>query len=161
MNQNKIVVVGIGHPFRSDDALGLKAIEYLQKKLPTTVQTRTLLADPTELLEFFSEFSHVYLIDAIYSQTVSPGTLFRLDGFSVDNMSTNLRASTHAFDIGQVLQLAENLHLIPHKLVIYGIEAKSFSQGDCLSDEVNKNFTVMIEQIVDEVTKDLRRNSNA
>lgn len=148
---NKVIVVGIGHPFRGDDALGPEVVSLLQKRLPKSVQLKAILGDIAELLSIFEEFTHVYIVDAVYSQRVPPGTPFRVDGSKIKDVSKHCRTSTHAFDISQAIELATNLGLLPHKLVIYGIEGENFEHGNYLSSSV----CAQVEKLCDELYNEL------
>lgn len=147
---NNVIVVGIGHPLRGDDSLGFNMIEALIGQLPNHITLAKMLGDMIELLDMFAQYSQVFLVDAIVTGQAMPGTIHRLTEKTL-SLSSYCRASTHSFDLGQVIELARSLQALPQALIIYGIEAKQFEHGKSLSPEVLAQFDVLKEKIITEV----------
>ena len=150
--KNKSVIIGIGHPFRGDDALGPQAISLLKPHLPPTVDSMTLLGDLSALLSIFENYEAVYLIDAIVTKQSLPGTYHRLEGILPDTAST-CRTSTHAFDISQAIEMAHVLNCLPKKLVIFGMEAEQFTEGGPLSNALSSQLPQFINTILNELSQ--------
>lgn len=149
--KNNTIVVGIGHPFRGDDSLGPKAITQLQPLLPKGIDTKTIVGDIAELLDIFENYTQVFLVDIIFTQQALPGKRYRLEGVELKQFANCCRTSTHAFDISQVLALADNLGILPSKLVIYGIEGQDFSQSEALSAEVQAQLEPLVYDLYKEI----------
>ncbi len=78
--------------------------------------------------------------------------LHRLD-LLIDPIPTNfIHNSSHLFGIVEAIALARELHQLPSRLLLYGIEAKIFAAGAPLSSEVEGSVTHVVNGIVDEVT---------
>lgn len=149
--KNNTIVVGIGHPFRGDDALGPKVITLLKPLLPSQVDSKTILGDIADLLDIFENYSQIFLVDAIVTQQRPIGTRYRFEGDSLKQFSDRCRSSTHAFDISQALEIASSLQLIPKKLVIYGIESQNFSPSEELSAEVATSLQPLVNDLYQEI----------
>lgn len=149
--KNSIIVVGIGHPFRGDDGLGPKAIMQLQSQLPPGIETKSILGDLAEILDIFEHYATVFIIDIIVTENAPPGTRYRLTKPDLKEFAHCCRTSTHAFDLSQALEMAQNLNIMPEKLIIYGIEGYDFSHTDALSLEV----TAQIKPLIDDLTREI------
>lgn len=113
-------VVGVGHPRRGDDALGL---------LAARLAGGTELADGAALIEAFEGADAVVVLDAMRSGR-PPGTLERFDASSAPLPARRLRpASSHAFGVAEAIELARALGRLPRRLVVIGIEGESFEAG--------------------------------
>ncbi|MFI4937661.1 MAG: hydrogenase maturation protease [Candidatus Berkiellales bacterium] len=156
---NNIIVVGIGHPFRGDDSLGIKAIALLQSIDPH-IETKSLLGDISQLLDIFANYQQVYLIDAIVTQQSPSGTRYRLVGEDLKQLSSCCRCSTHTFDIAQALELATNLGMMPDKLIIYGIEGQNFSHTEELSQPVQAQLPQLVNDLYQEIYPHARTQFN-
>jgi hydrogenase maturation protease len=151
MRENSIAVIGIGHPDRGDDALGHLTIQELQTQLPKAVYTGSLLGDVADILDIFTNYNTVILIDALMTPQGKPGEIFRFSENAIFDDAKTCRTSTHAFDLAQTLALAQNLAILPSSLVIYGMQAIQFEQGQGICEAMQKNFTLFIKQIKQEV----------
>jgi hydrogenase maturation protease len=149
--KNNTIIVGIGHPFRGDDSLGPKAIAQLQPLLPNKIDSKSILGDVSELLDIFENYTNVFIVDAIFTQVSPPGTLYRLEGSDLKQLSNCCRTSTHAFDISQALEIAANLESLPSKLVIYGIEGRDFSHSENLSSDVAAQLPMLLKDLLNEI----------
>ena len=158
---NKMVIVGIGHPHRGDDAVGTLAIEYLRQMLPAHIPTQTCLGDMASLLDLFQQFETVYLIDAMVTNENTPGTLFRLNEVELATIASQCRTSTHAFDLGQTIDMARSLEMLPKQLVLFGIEARQFEAGATLSPAVKQALPRLVEMIIKELIEQDKELSNA
>lgn len=147
------ILVGIGHPMRGDDSLGPTVIEQLKDTLPSDISTRVIQGDIAELMDIFENYQAVYLVDAIVTGEKPPGTLYQLEGDSIDAVAA-CRTSTHAFDLGQSIEIARNLAILPKALVVFGIESDYFEQDDQCSSKVKAQIPPLIEMIVNTLNAD-------
>jgi hydrogenase maturation protease len=133
----EVLVVGVGHPDRGDDAAGWLVAERLRDRfgdLPE-VEVRQLSADPAALLTVpaWDTAAHVVLVDAIVTGA-PPGSV---EVLGPDQPLPSPRASgTHDLDLVATLQLADALGRLPQDLTIVGIEGVRFGVGDLPSPAV-------------------------
>lgn len=146
MNPN-IIIIGIGHPDRGDDALGALAVDRLQPLLPSHIHTKKCLGDLTAIIEDFGSYSQVILIDAIKSNH-PPGFLHYFTPKNITCAPRQNHASSHAFDLQQTLELSKHLGVDTNHIHLYGIEAKQFDYGKGLSQEVTQQMDNLISMII-------------
>jgi hydrogenase maturation protease len=132
-----VLVVGVGHPDRGDDAAGWLVAERLRERLGDhdEVEVVRLSADPAGLLTLpaWDAAAHVVLVDAIVTGA-PPGSV---EVLGTDQPLPSPRASgTHDLDLVATLQLAQALGRLPRDLTIVGIEGVRFGVGDLPSPAV-------------------------
>lgn len=140
------IVVGIGNPYRGDDAAGWVVIDALAKKaldIPLIKQR----GDVAELLDIFSRFAHVYLVDAC----IGIDAWQRIDVHQTPLVLENHPTSTHGFSLSQAIALAKNLSMLPKKIIIYAISGEQYAMSDGLSPSTNK----MIAEVIDAILKEI------
>ena len=146
----KVLIVGIGNPFRSDDAVGTVVIQQLREFASPRLAVRELSGEGSSLINAWSGYSSVYLIDAVCSGA-PVGTIHRLDLRTKEDLERYSRAfSTHDFGVGGAVELAKALDKLPPKLVLYGIEGDCFSPGIDLSPEVLAAVPSVIRLVLEE-----------
>jgi hydrogenase maturation protease len=91
----------------------------------------------------------VFVIDAV-SSNVKPGTIHRFDAAWQPPQKRIFQNSTHAFGLHEAMQLAQCLHQLPSRLIIYGIEGESFAIGKRLSAKVKNAVPYLIDCILAE-----------
>jgi hydrogenase maturation protease len=146
----KVVVIGVGNPFRSDDAVGRVVVRQLRKGVPPGVQIVEETGDGAELLTAWEGAECVILVDAVQSGA-SPGTLHRLDARNETLPSWFSHVSTHAFGVGEAIELARRMGDLPANLIVYGIEGLDFSAGTRLSPEVAEEVPSAASFILQEI----------
>ena len=144
------LVIGLGNEYRRDDAVGLLVARRLKEVAPQHVRVVEESGWGTALIDRWKDAEAVILIDAAHSGA-RPGTVHRLDGHSEPIPSGFFRCSTHAFGVGEAVELARALGRLPRCLVVYGIEGKTFETGLGLSPEIQK----AVQQVVECVLREL------
>lgn len=148
--QYPILVIGVGNAFRSDDAVGLIVAQKLREKHLNGVMVAEAHDDGAALMEMWGDAGDVILVDAIQSGA-EPGTLHRFDAHSQPMPAGWFGCSTHAFNVAEAVELARALDRLPSRLIVYGVEGKSFEIGGALSPEVEASAQSVVERIVTEV----------
>jgi hydrogenase maturation protease len=148
----RILVVGVGNAYRSDDAVGLIVARRLQQEVGDLVTVREESGEGTTLIESWKGADTVILIDAVRS-SAEPGALCRFDTRVQPLPATLFHHSTHAFGVAEAVELARALDQLPSHLVVYGIAGKTFTAGVGLSAEVEK----AVEGLVERVRQELER----
>lgn len=145
---NDAVVVGIGNAYRSDDGAGWAVVDALQKTYSKNVAYKKLGGDVAQLLDIFSKFSIVYLVDACCSDRES---WRRFDVSESDLFMKETLTSSHGFGVSQAIALAKNLDLMPKKIIIYAIFGKRFIMGDCMSSSVADAIPHVVAALIKEL----------
>lgn len=149
----KTVVIGLGNPLASDDALGLEAIKRLgASELPAEVELIEGGTVGIGLIDLVAGAERAVLIDAALSGG-KPGTIHRyrfedLPAEPVFQLSAHGFGPVEAIRLGQMVRPEE----MPGEIVLYGVEAgetESFRVG--LSEAVTRALPELVEQIAEEV----------
>ena len=144
------IVVAIGNAFRSDDGAGLAVAGRLRGRMPAGVELVECVQEPSRLIDACEGASVAVIVDAVASGAV-PGTLHRFDA-STDPVPARLfRSSTHAFGVGEAIELARALGRLPARVIVYGIEGEAFGAGEGLTTPV----AAAVERAADAVLTDV------
>lgn len=112
------LLVGIGSPHGSD-RVGWVVADLLEPKLPSPWEVRRARV-PTDLLDWIDGCGRLHLLDAC-PLIERVGTVHRLEW--PDRRITESRTATsHDYDLPQVLQLAQRLGQLPQEVVVWAIE---------------------------------------
>src|SRR3990167_4861892 len=149
-NKHSILIIGIGNPYRGDDAVGLRIAQDIKKKSPDHVNVIEQSGEGISLMDSWKDSDAVILIDAVYSGA-KPGTIHRFDAHTQPIPSKFFHYSTHAFGVAEAIELARALKQLPPHLIVYGIEGKCFEAGIKLSWEAEK----AVEEVMMRVQQDI------
>ena len=145
-----ILLIGIGNEYRSDDSIGLHVIRALKKQnLPETIMVESS-GDGAELIEFFSLARMAIVIDAVSSGR-KPGTIYEFEAHEQPVPAQLSFQSTHAFGVGEAIELARVLEQLPPILLVYAIEGANFSTGFELTPKVEEAAYKVAERVRDKV----------
>lgn len=145
----RVLIIGVGNAYRSDDAVGLVVARRLREdgdaKLDdVTIQEQS--GEGTALLEAWKEAGAVILIDAVQSGA-PPGTVHRFDASRQALSAVFSCASTHSFGLAEAIEMARALQQLPAHCVVYGIEGQNFAAGIELSPAVEQAVDGVVERI--------------
>lgn len=144
-----IIIVGIGNPYRGDDAAGWTVIDGLKETVGSTIKLVKQQGDVAELLDIFAHHKSVYLVDACRSNELT-GAWQRIDVHQQPIPPENSQTSTHGFSVSQAIALAKNLDQLPNKLILYAITGDNYSISCILSPLVVKSIHSVIKAILNE-----------
>ena len=131
----RTVVIGVGNPYRGDDGLGLAVAERVRGRLPAGVEVVECEQEPTRLLDAWDGADVAIVVDACASGAPA-GTVHRFDVSGGRLPEHTFRSSTHAFGVGDAVELARALGRLPARVVVYGVEGEGFAAGAALSAPV-------------------------
>lgn len=145
MSAARPLVIGIGQPWRGDDAAGLAALEGLEDL------DADLLAHHGEglgLLTVWEGRAMVVLIDAAAGDA-RPGTLAHFEGSLPAEAAA--RSSSHAFGVFEAVQTARALGRLPARLIVHTVAGACWDLGAPLSPAV----VAVLPALRDAVRRDL------
>lgn len=142
------VVIGVGNRWRRDDAVGLKVVDALRERVDDTVTLVESDGEPTRLLESFALAPTVVMVDAVVTGA-PPGTLHRFtdDGLP-DQMG--IGQSSHLVQLHETIALGKTLGRLPNGLVLIGIEATDFDNGEGMTEPVERAVDAAIDAVLTE-----------
>lgn len=139
-----MLIIGIGHALRGDDAAGPRAVEELAKR---GFETRILDGEGARLIDAWESRDRVIVIDAMIAGG-EPGTIRIIEAAKTPVQAGLFRYSSHAFGLAEAVETSRALGNLPSRLTIYGIEGGDFSLGAPIGDAVAAAVERVIATIV-------------
>jgi len=143
----RILVIGVGNEYRSDDAAGLVVARRLRQLSLGNVTVIEASGEGTDLMESWKGADTVIIVDAA-SSGAKPGRIHRIDARAQRIPTGLLRYSTHAFSVGEAVELARAMNRLPPRMVIYGIEGERFDEGTVLSRAVQGSVDIVVDLVL-------------
>lgn len=144
----RAMIIGIGNEYRGDDALGLMAARRLRRLLPKEAAVLMHGGDGAQLMGAWADADVVFVVDAVCS-SAPPGTIHRFDASADPLPADFFRHSTHAFGLVDAIELARTFGDLPARLIVYGIEGRTFEAGTELSAEAAGALDRVVKDIVE------------
>lgn len=142
----KALLIGIGHSFRGDDAIGPMVAESLKG-----IQGLDVLihhGEGTDLMERWAGYQTVIIVDATCSGT-EPGTIRVWDALADALPAGLFPKGSHVFGLAEGIEMARIMDRLPQAMSIIGIEGRSFTAGDVMTPEVEMATTQAKVIIID------------
>jgi len=147
--ENEILFIGVGNPLRGDDAAGPLAVKLMRDRNCAGLRVIEHEGEGASLMDAWTGAQSVIIVDALAAD-LPPGTICRLDASEKPLPAELFPGSTHALGLREAVELSRALDRLPPRVIIYGIQAKSFETGAPLSAEVES----AVRELVAQVTKD-------
>jgi hydrogenase maturation protease len=131
MNGERVVVLGLGNPFRGDDAAGLRVAEEVERLLRerpvsgVTVLTSTRAG--LDVIDLLTGSTRAIVVDCLEAAHPCPGHVRRL---TLDACSGSARlVGAHDLSLGDAFAFARATGIpMPTEVEVYGIEAAGTEQ---------------------------------
>ena len=144
----RIVVVGLGNPLLTDDAVGVRAAELLAERLAgTPVDVVQSAWGGMRFVDLLAGYDRAVIIDAIEWQQGPPGTIYRL---TPDQAIPTLRAvSYHDVSLGTAMALGRSLDIpLPGDIVFFAVEAlEARTFGEHLTPAVQAALPELVQRV--------------
>ena len=134
------LLIGLGHPFRSDDAAGIEVARRV-RSLPAHER----MTASYELMDLWEGADDVIVVDATHSGA-SAGTVRYYDPLR-DPLPRKTFASSHGIGLAETIAMAEELGRLPSRVLVCGIEAGNLSAGTSMSPAVEKAVARVVRDI--------------
>ncbi len=145
----KPLVIGVGNVFRGDDGAG----PTVARQLRAIVLEADIVEESGEgatLIGLWSGRERVFVVDAVVSGA-DAGTIFRFDAHAEELPGVFARLSSHAFGVQEAIELSRSLGQLPSRLIVYGIEGRTFETGATMSEPVRRSAEVVVKRISEEL----------
>jgi hydrogenase maturation protease len=151
VSERGVLVVGVGNELRGDDGAGIAVARRVRGPAARAgVDVREQLGEPIELLDVWQGRDAVVLVDTMRSGAPA-GTVRRLDASRAPLPAGVLgSSSTHAFALGDAIELGRVLRRLPPRVIVYAVEGRTFEAGACLSDELEAVAGVLCNAVLRE-----------
>jgi len=151
--KNNITILGVGNTIYSDDGVGIRVVERLEKEydFPDNV----LVVDGgilgINLLGIISNAGQLIVVDTVlnYGQ---PGDIHRLEHDDIPNRIL-AKNSLHQVDLIEALTLCHALDHVPQTTII-GIEPKDLTT---LSEELTPEIEAKVDELIKKTLEELVR----
>ncbi|MCH5672002.1 hydrogenase maturation protease [Streptomyces gilvus] len=155
--RTRIAVIGVGNEFRRDDGVGWAVIARLHRRtedrpLPPDTVVATCDGDPGRLIGLWEGAALAVVVDAAHAHPGTPGRVHRLEldaGVPVPASAT----SSHGLGLGEAVELARVLDLLPERLVVYAVEGADGDFGTGLSPAVEAAVDPLAEAVEGEIAR--------
>jgi hydrogenase maturation protease len=150
--KTKILVLGLGNPILSDDAVGWRVATELQNGyINKNITIHKADLGSLNVLELLIGFDSAILIDAIQTQSGNAGTIYR---FTLDDIDSRRDTTyAHGLSLASAIEIGKQLGFpLPRQIIIFAIEAIEVNTfGENLSPDVEKAVSTCTQMIVGEI----------
>jgi hydrogenase maturation protease len=144
-----ILIIGYGNPLRSDDAIGQRIAQMMERRLKgETIEVITAYQLTPELVEPIRDAQRVIFVDARVGE--KPGTVMQESVIP----ETGAGAFTHNVSPGTLLGAAGELYGMTPAGILISIVGVCFDYGSDLSPELNR----VLPDIADRVEAMIKTN---
>ena len=154
----KTLILALGNPILSDDAVGWEIADRLVARLPAD-ETHVMKESGAtlDLLPRFAGYERLVVVDAIQLGTAPVGTVHRM---TLDDLrSTVRRSSAHDINFATAFAVGRQWgYEIPRDIRIYGIEVRELRR---FSENLTPEVQERLEAITGEILADLNRPTPA
>jgi hydrogenase maturation protease len=146
-----ILVLGIGNVLLTDEGVGVRALNELERRytFPENVELLDGGTAGIELLRHIRNRDYLIIIDAMKFDQ-EPGTVSRVEGQDVP-AAFRTRISPHQLGLSDLLAAAMLTDELPKNLVLFGVEPESLDIGLDLTDTVEASLEKLTGAILEEL----------
>lgn len=150
MKKPRIAIVGLGNLMRTDDAVGMLALERLRndQRLPEDVlliEGGTLGLD---LLHPLTNVTHLLALDAIDAGE-APGTVLRFAGEAIAGMPVT--KSVHLLGFSDLIGAMQLIGDAPEQIVVLGVQPETIGWGTKLTPAAQAALGKLLAATLDQV----------
>jgi hydrogenase maturation protease len=151
--QPKTLVLGIGNTVMSDDGVGVKVVQRLQReyRFDDTVELLDGGTLGLDLLPKLEGIAQLIIVDAVETG-MEPGTCVRLAGEELP-IALETKVSPHQMGLKDLLSVAELMGHKPREMVLIGVQPGSIEMDTELTAEVESKVDILINNVLDELNK--------
>jgi len=119
-----VLVIGLGSPIMSDDAIGLVVSEKIENMALEGVETRQEAIGGLDIIPVLWGYRNAIIVDAIQTGQYEPGTVMIFDPEDFEPTVTN--ASAHDFNLATAMKIGRDMEPeeMPDRVVFVAIEAE-------------------------------------
>jgi len=146
----RIAVLGLGNLMRTDDAVGMLALQRLRAdaRFPQTVPLIEGGTLGLELIYPLEGFTHLLALDAI-DAGVKPGTVLRYSGEAIADLPVS--KSVHLLGFSDLIGSMRLMGNAPGAIVILGVQPHTIGWGTDLTAPVKAALDLLAEEVIDQV----------
>ena len=121
---DNVLVIGLGSPIMSDDAVGLIVSERIEGMHMEGVETRQEAIGGLDIIPVLWGYKHAIIVDAIQTGQYEPGTVMIFD--PEDFAPTVTNASAHDFNLATAMKIGRDMEpeQMPEQVIFVAIEVE-------------------------------------
>jgi hydrogenase maturation protease len=146
----RIVLVGVGNPWRRDDGVGWTVADLAGTRLGSGAAIVHSDGEPARLIDDWADADLAIVVDAVRNGG-APGQIYRLDAGAVVAAPASRPTGSHALGVADAVRLGAAVGLLPRRLVVFGIEVADTGPGLGLSGDVARAAQTVADSIEHEV----------
>ncbi|NDY73928.1 hydrogenase expression/formation protein [Desulfobacter hydrogenophilus] len=153
MDNNNITVLGVGNILYTDDGVGIRVVEKLEKEYEFSENIDIIDGGVlgVNLLGVISNAGRLIVVDTVLNHA-QPGDLHRLDHDQIPNRIL-AKNSLHQVDLIEALTLCNALDHVPQTTII-GIEPKDIETlNEHLTPEIGARLDDLVQNVLEEVLR--------
>ncbi len=129
-----VVVIGVGNRWRRDDIAGIAVLDELRERVGDDIELVESDGEPTRLIDAFERAPKVVMVDAVVTGA-DPGSVHRFTDAELP-AQMGIGQSSHLVQLVETIELGRLLGKLPNGLVLIGIEATDFDNGEGMTEAV-------------------------
>jgi hydrogenase maturation protease len=152
VNSNgKVLVLGIGNLVMSDDGVGVKVVQRLQReyRFPPCVEVMDGGTLGLDLLPNLEDIDRLIIIDAVETGRKA-GTCIRLTGEELP-IALETKLSPHQMGLKDLLAVSQLMGHSPREMVLIGVQPGSIEMDTELTHEVEAAVDVLLSNVLSEL----------
>jgi hydrogenase maturation protease len=158
MNNGRILVIGIGNPYRHDDGLGPAVVSLLRDRDLPGVELAESDGELGSLIELWAGAELAVVVDAVRTRPRRPGRVHRISAHHPAMAGAPAAAaSSHGVELSEAVRLARVLDRMPQRLLLFAVEAGDTSFGLGLSPAIADAAVVVTDEIAELVRVEVAR----
>ena len=153
--QETILVLGLGNILLSDEAVGVRVLEYLETHHASETDALKLMDGGTmglTLLVDMEDADALVIIDAAVLGK-EPGAIQVFEGHDMDHFLRNRGRSPHDIGLDDLMDGLRLREALPERRALVGIEPRILTVGESLTDDVAAAVPKAAKIIIDLVKR--------
>lgn len=144
MIDERVVVIGVGNEWATDDGIGPAVARAVGERLQNQIDVAVLDGEPARLLEAWTESDLAVLIDAARMSQGPPVRRLPVPPAVADTGATR---SSHGLGICAAVELARALGRLPCELVTFVVAGDDFSPGRGITESGRSNVQRAVPEV--------------
>jgi hydrogenase maturation protease len=146
----KDILIGLGNPAMSDDAIGLVVSSEVGKRV-SDFDVEASSAGGFDVVDLILGRRRAVIIDSMVTGRYEPGTVVRIE--SGRDVETSRTGRSHGINFIEAVELARSCGAaLPCEIIVYGIEVEDpFSVGERISPSVLAGVDRIVSSIIEDL----------
>jgi hydrogenase maturation protease len=146
---DKIVVIGLGSPIMSDDAVGLKVVEAVEAMKIRNVDTMQEAIGGLDIIPLLMGYRNAVIVDAITTGSYAPGTVIVFDPEAIEHTVGN--SSAHEMNLATAMRIGRQYdpESMPESVKFVAIEVSDIlTVSETMTDAVEAALPDAVDAVL-------------